>query len=741
MRKVRRRAAASTLVISLLLNGCGAVKQQAVPELMEPVATNEAYRPVEYGDVGALTVLVGTVVPTDYCHFFETSVTVSEILVEVGDTVKKGDVLAYADTAAAKEELEELRAGLEKENSTYQINCRISDNKIAQLRAQKKKLDKQEENPGTDDTEDTEQTLDNEAAADSGAEEDLNSRIEVIKENARYDKLLHEYRIGKLNESIAAKKAVLKDGTIRAKHTGQVTYTKNLAAGREASGDENIVIVSDKKDCYIELKDVSVNNYTAYENCEVKYIKSAGKKLPVKELAYTSDELIQAKAANTYPNVRLACPKAGKLKLGENYLVYYQKENVQDVLVVGNDSIYTEEEKSFVYVKNDSGEKERREIVLGAKDDDYSEVKKGLSEGEQIYYESKERMLVDYGTYIVKWADYERQNYCSSYALSNTVGFPYTSEYEGTVAEVAVETEQEVKKGDLLCVIDTGEGRAAIKEAQNQIERENASYKETVKSYDEQIAAAESGYEIRILSLEKELAAVNHSDALRQLQKALASIRENNDGTGKVSVYAKSDGVVGKITVCADDQVEKGDELLTISEGSGSLLLMQMKEVPNARNFPDNLADIGEKLTMTIDGKTYTGTCVGNAVDSDNSGKAYLTSDKNGAKISASSPSGYADPAFFVRLDKKSFYRDLPAGGTFYFSYVSLRDACVIPTSMVYTESRVESGGKEFTYVWRVVDGELVKQYVRTDPQERLADDRMTVVLSGLKEGDVIASN
>lgn len=755
MRKIWKSTTAA-LVFSLFLTGCGSTNQQTVPELMEPVATNAAYRPVEYGDVGQLTVLVGTVVPTDYCHFFETSVTVSEILVEVGDRVKKGDVLAYANTAAAKEELKALRGDLEKENSIYQINFQISDRKIAQLNYEIKNLVKNDADTGTSgETEitesdkpsidsDTDDIPENEISANQespgAAIKELNSQIQILKENARYDKLLHEYRVGKLNESIAAKEKIVEDGTIRAKHAGQVTYTKNLAAGREASGNENIVIVSDKKERYIELKDMTVNNYTAYENCEVKYISRAGKKLPVKELSYTSDELILAKANNTYPNVRLSCPKAGKLTYGENYLVYYQKEDVQDVLVVGNDSIYMEENSTFVYVQNDSGEKERRQVVLGAKGSNYTEVKQGLSEGELVYYESKERMPVDYGTYTVAYSDFERQNYASSYARCSTVGFPYTSEYEGTVTKVVVESNQEVQKGDLLCVIDTGEGKAALKDAQNQIERENSSYQETIKSYDEQIAAAENKYEKEILSLEKKLAGINHNDTLSQLQEILGSIQKNNDGTGKVSVYAKSDGIVGKVTVSVENQVEKGDELMTISETSGNLMLMEMKAAPNAKNFTDDLADIGEKLTMTVGGKTYTGTCVGNAVDFDNARKVYLTSDKKGAKLSTSSQSGYSDPAFFVKMDEEEFYEEVPAGGKIYFSYVNVKKVCAIPTSMIYKESRVESGGKEFFYVWRVVDGKLVKQYIQTDPQGSLADDRMTVVLSGLNAGDVIAS-
>ena len=58
-----------TVVMAMALAGCGKEQAQKAPELIEPVSTNEAYRPVSYGDIGRMVIKNGTIVPTDYCYY------------------------------------------------------------------------------------------------------------------------------------------------------------------------------------------------------------------------------------------------------------------------------------------------------------------------------------------------------------------------------------------------------------------------------------------------------------------------------------------------------------------------------------------------------------------------------------------------------------------------------------------------------------------------------------------------
>lgn len=709
MRKLRIRAgilSAVLLVEITVCAGCGAAGSAAVPELIEPAATNSSYRPVELGEIGETKVLYGTIVPKDYCSFYHTNVEISEITVEVGDSVEEGEIVAYANTDAAKEALEELNAELANENQNYNINSRIAQARIHQIEA---------------------------AEMDEG---ERATQLATEQENQRYDKMLHDYRMGKLNESIAEQQEIIEEGTLRARHAGTVAYIKNTGKSTSAGAYENIVIVSDPQDKCIELE-TTIGQY-AYTDYEVKYMKLAGKRYDVAELPYSLDETILAKASNMYPNVRMECPDAVELPLGASYPVYFQKEKVKEVPMIGTDSLYGDENDYFVYVKRGDGGREKRTVTIGDSNDNYAEVKEGLAEGEQVFYASDARMPAKYDEYTVKIGNYEIENISRSYALANEQTVWYDAQYEGTIEEIAVKKDAEVKEGDLLYVIDSGVGKAALRKAKNQMNHENTAYAEAVADIDERLAV-ETDEDMRsILSLQRELESVNHAYRLRQLQKEYNRMAKNNDGSGKISVYARKGGTVSNISVSSGDTVAAGSHVISVGEAAGNKILVQMKSLmPKERNYPENIADFGEKVTITLGEADYTGRCSGWTVQQNNVGKAYLTSDENGAYLSYGTDSGYACAAFYVQMDDESVYENLSSTGRVSFSYLSMQDVIVIPTSLVYEETRAEKPEQKYYYVWRIIDGELVKQYVLID--KSLSDVSETVILSGVKEQDVLA--
>ena len=64
------RLVALSMALMLCVTSCGK-KPEKAPELLDPVSTNEAYRPVSKGDVGKKIIKNGSVVPTDYCYFYK----------------------------------------------------------------------------------------------------------------------------------------------------------------------------------------------------------------------------------------------------------------------------------------------------------------------------------------------------------------------------------------------------------------------------------------------------------------------------------------------------------------------------------------------------------------------------------------------------------------------------------------------------------------------------------------------
>lgn len=716
----------------MFLSGCGSKKQDKVPSLIEPVSVNASYRPVEYGSVGKKEVLLGTVVPREYGHYYDTNVAISQITVDMGDNVEEGDVLAYADVDAAKEELAKYQKELDYENASYQLNCKISqakqDDYVQQKAlAEQQQIAESEENIVADATNDIE-------AAEPTI--DYNIQLAVEQENARYDTLLHEYHVSNLENSIAKLQKVVADGTLTARKSGQVTYVKNITNGRNAGANENIVVISDLGDTYIELTDTNVSEYK-FTDYEKKYILINGQEVSVTEEAYSTEEQILAEVNQKYPNVRIQCPEAGALILGDNYPVYFMKKDTEHVLVVGNDSLNTQGEKHYVYVKSATGEQEKREIEIGVADDNYTQVTSGLSEGDMVYYHSTAKLPYDYSQYEVVLSDFAIPNHGIRFSKSDTNIFPYLSEYEGTISKIAVTQDTEVKKGDLLYIIDTGVGKAAMAEAENAIQKENESYQQKLASYEEQKNNSNTS-QLAVLDLQEQLADLEHNYNLEKLETERDKVGKNNDGTGKISVYAQMDGTVSKIDVSEESQVEKDDQVLQLTTKSTDVLLVQMEQSKEITLYPDNIADIGERISMSTKDATYEGTCVGQAVSNINQNKGYVYTDAQGkAHLSYSTLSGYKCPAFYIKLDNASDLSEISTASSVDFSYRLLHGAMVLPTSLIYKETDPLSPNKVSYYVWRVMHQELIKQYVLID--DSLQNGGKTVVLSGIVPGDILA--
>lgn len=717
------------LFFVMLIGGCGSKKTETIPDLEEPAASNASYQQVTYGNIGTTNVLLGTAVPKEYGQAYEANVTVTKILVEPGDTVEKGDVLAYADVDEASASRKAKQQELSHENTVYELN-----QKINQL--QQNKLANQQEAAVVDDTQ---EAITEESPQETGTE-NITSQIAVLQENGRYDTKLHEYRVQKLNEEIAALDDLIADGTLKANHSGEVVYTKSLTVSRNAGTGENVVVVADTEDLAIELKDVTVQNYK-YKDVLEKYMLQSGERVPVTEREYSTDELVLAKINNNYPNVLIEKPEGVELKAGELYPIYFEEKRAEHVLLVGNDSLYQEDGETYVYVKAGDDTREKRKVTTGVSDDHNTQIVEGLEEGEAVYYETMERMPSDYTEYMVERSDFQVENHGLKYGRADKNARVYLTEKEGEIVKIAVEKDAEVKKGDLLYIIDTGEGKAAITEAANAIETENTTYQKQQTDYDAQLIELQnatdsvSDYDRQMITLQKEVAEADHSYTLQQLQAAYDTLSRGNDGTGKLSVYADEDGQVSKIIVWEGDTVEAGDEILKMKGEASDLLLVQMVSSKSVTVYTDDIAEAGEPVSITSGDTTYTGTCVGFAAGSNNLDEGCLYIDENGAHYTFQTTSGYDTPAFYVRMNDE-IVDDMGNGESVDFPYISMEDVIVLPAGMIYEEKDAMHPDKVSYFVWKIEGDHLVKQYV-------LLDDTLTgngkVVLFGIESGDVLA--
>lgn len=755
-----KKLAVLGICVSFLAGGCGKMTESSIPELEEPVALNEAYRPVEYAAIGSVQVLMATAVPRDYCNYYSANVNISQIYVEPGDTVNAGDVLAVCDVDEAKEQLQECQAALAHENETYEISVQISDTQIKLWESQA--APNIDERAADTDEFSTEQTDKNEST-----DEDYNTQIATEQENQRYDKQLHEYRVQKINEQIALYQQLVDDGTLKAAHSGLVTYTKKLTEGRSAAAYENIVIVSDTDDLVLDIKDTAINEYK-YSDYDKKYVIVDGEKYDVTESQYTSEVLVLSKINNRYPDVCVESREKPSLTAGQMYPVYFEKTKANQALVVGKDSIYKDGDTRYVYVKNDEGGREKRIITTGESDENYTQVTEGLKEGELVYYNSTDQVPTKYSKYTVTRSDFDIANYGVQYSRSDAGTITETCDYEGQIVSVNVKQDDTVEKGMLLYVVDTGEGKAAITEAKNAIDSENESYAQKIADYNKQIKELseesnsadydkqvkdlyeennrqdekpDTAYDeqqlklnLQLLDLQKKLAGADHTYQLSRLQSAYDSISAGNDGKGNISVYAKNDGKVSKVSVKAGDNVEEGADILQITGNSTDVLLVQVKESNSYKVYKDNIADVGERVSLELDGTTIYGSCIGFAGYGREAQKGYVNQDDKGVHITGNTDSGYGNAAFYIKLDN-GIPDDLTGASAVKFSYVSFKKVVVVPTSIIHKQVNPMDKDDISYYVWKIDGDSVVKQPVILSDYTSGSN---TLVLYGIDEGDEI---
>lgn len=762
-----KKLAVLGICVSFLAGGCGKMTESSIPKLEEPVALNEAYRPVEYAAIGSVQVLMATAVPRDYCNYYSANVNISQIYVEPGDTVNAGDVLAVCDVDEAKKQLQECQAALAHENETYEISAQISDTQIRLWESQAAGQDNNEpdQSDGTaDDTHeaDADTNIDEYAAVtgefsteqtekNESTDEDYNTQIATEQENQRYDKQLHEYRVQKINEQMASYQQIVDDGMLKAAHSGLVTYTKKLTEGRSAAAYENIVIVSDTDDLVLDIKDTAINEYK-YSDYDKKYVIVDGEKYDVTESQYTSEVLVLSKINNRYPDVCVESREKPFLTAGQMYPVYFEKTKADHTLVVGKDSIYKDGDTRYVYVKNDEGGREKRIITTGESDENYTQVTEGLKEGELVYYNSTDQVPTKYSKYTVTRSDFDIANYGVQYSRSDAGTITETCDYEGQIVSVNVKQDDTVEKGMLLYVVDTGEGKAAITEAKNAIDSENESYAQKIADYNKQIKdlseennrqdeKPDTAYDeqqlklnLQLLDLQKKLAGADHTYQLSRLQSAYDSISAGNDGKGNISVYAKNDGKVSKVSVKAGDNVEEGADILQITGNSTDVLLVQVKDSNSYKVCTDNIADVGERVSLELDGTTIYGSCIGFAGYGREAQKGYINQDDKGVHITGNTDSGYGNAAFYIKLDN-GIPDDLTRASAVKFSYVSFKKVVVVPTSIIHKQVNPMDKDDISYYVWKIDGDSVVKQPVILSDYTSGSN---TLVLYGIDEGDEI---
>lgn len=741
MNKKQMISMGMTFVLLLGMTGCG--KNSGIPKLKKPVSESVQSVKAEKKSIIEEQVVMGDVT-SHYagCHYTEDKQKV-EYLVTYGEHVTKGQVLAKADCSEYEAQLEDMNNQLqqEKEQTSYEkkhIELEIRQKKLDQKKAeqleqQKKKAaqqkkeeqkkeeeKKQEEEAESVENTDAEQSTEQETTEEKEEQQEnteekqesaqaIQADIRRMETDLEYKKQLSDIHISKYNKEIAAMKEKISENTLTADVDGYVAY---IAFKEEALAMENIVMIADTENLYVELQEeLSEPTQTAMTRVYTTYL---GEEVELKELPYSESEQRLAARNSMVLKPRFSVENK-KMVLGDYLDVHIVIGESSNTVAVPTTCLYTSEEKQYVY-KVVNGKKEKCFVETGITNGTDVEITSGVEEGDDIFYPIGEK---------IKYTETEtvKKEEISLWKQTSVLKLGYPRELEITTgvdeAKLTYATDKrQVEKGDVLATVQVDTGQADVEELNSQIDSLERQYKEQKKTGEEAVRQLKKQGEEQAVALAIAKLELQHNEAIYTLQKKAlsAELERLKKKTGTVTIVASCSGnYESEFSSDSEHTILRADHLL----GTLTDQTMPYYQSDNRKN----VFHYGDRVSVETDnGDTYEGEVVG-AYPAGNQEVNIVGEDDN-VTYYMMDPIKQQTMAYIQLKDETA---EVSSGKASVTSN-AISNVIVLPGEEVKREENVGE------YVWILKDGKPYKQYIVT---LRNTDSECWVI-RGLSEGDVI---
>lgn len=293
----------------------------AVP-LVTPAAIKYKTQPAALSSISNAVLLSGTVFPLTQQNLFFTyeQGRLQEMLVETGDVVAAGDVLATIDTEELDRQISLVKLDVERAWIYYS------------------------------------------AAAEGSVEKSLAS-VELQKQKIIRDALLDQ-----------------KEGsTIVAPFDGLVTYTDKTAVGELVHGYQTMVTIADPSTLMVVTEDAAATGLSVGGTAEISF-KQQTAQAAVIETPTTIDP-DAASAQSAYLAFTGEIPEV--MKSGSKVSVDYVTEEKDDVIVLAKKYVIAANNRKYVNVLED-GLRVEKDVVVGISNETDVEIVSGLAVGDLV---------------------------------------------------------------------------------------------------------------------------------------------------------------------------------------------------------------------------------------------------------------------------------------------------------------------------------------------------------------------
>ena len=373
----KKRIGMLAMAAALVLSGCGTGGSESgtAPQVrsvtINPLQQVQTVK-IGLGDVKKREIYTGIISPYVEELCFPEDGIFLEYRVSLGDTVRRGDVLAVTDVSAYREQEESLQEQIDEltEKYFYEIATRDNSLKICELELEEtyKLIDL------------TEYMQDNytQLCINAG---NLTSRMERLELEKKHLTESYELELPYLQEQLADCRDKLKSNILKAPFDGTVTELRSAVSGDKVDGETPMVVLADTSR-YLAVGDYVLRRDA--EKAERVYVFINGQEyeaeyIPMDQKVYSA---LVAKEMTPYSSYEIYPPEP--LEFGHMACIVIQKESRLQVPVVPELAVQQEGARRFCYRKGPDG-REKVYLETGLYDGLNYEILSGLQEGDEVY--------------------------------------------------------------------------------------------------------------------------------------------------------------------------------------------------------------------------------------------------------------------------------------------------------------------------------------------------------------------
>ena len=357
---MRGKHIVSLLCLVMLLSGCGLMPQEArlpqAPVVKEVEDAQHTMTTVMRGDV----VLTQNVrcqykpAKSESLSFSISGELVEKVYVQPGDSVEAGDLLAQLEMGGLEESLIQEQNTLERLSLDLE---QLSEQKDLALRKAQVYIN---------------------AATDWSSRQDANDQY--ARTETDYD-----LKIKSLEDSvlIQQKKVQEAEDKIRSRCiytsiAGSVTYMRSFEEGAVSNEFERVVTISDIASSVFLVTGKDAALFTVGDRVTITYDKEDHEGIVVDPKSLGLEEEAEETA---YISLEVPDPA---LEEGKNGNIILALEEAKDVLYVKSSAVKKLEDRTVVFYLDEEGMKSMKDVEIGLETGEYTEIRSGLKEGEEI---------------------------------------------------------------------------------------------------------------------------------------------------------------------------------------------------------------------------------------------------------------------------------------------------------------------------------------------------------------------